>query len=833
MKRLNAVTRIALCLAILSVGALILADALGYVPNRATIVRRERQALCESIAISSSLLASRGEFETVLALVAQRNDDILSFGLRRNDGKLLVDIGDHAAGWGRGQRLEVGDRGTEPSDLRSLASDLPSTDTHVFVPILAGDRQWGAVEVHFVPPGPRFWLSSFGFSFNGLLAVAGVINFLLFYLFLRRVLQHLDPNKVVPDRVRGALDSLAEGLVLMDTTERIVLANEAFAQALGVAPHELQGRVVSELPWSQPGDDSTPDRLPWRETLAGNESPRGEALGLTLAKGQRRVFMCNSSAILDDRGARRGVVASFDDITLLEAKKNELLETVAALQKSQEDIHRQNAELERLATRDALTGCLNRRAFFEHFQQQWTTAVRHELPLSSIMVDVDHFKAVNDNHGHAAGDEVLRKVSAALMDVARDTDFVARYGGEEFCFLLTHTDIDAAEECADRLRHTIEKLDLGELSITASLGVSSLSLGAETSQEMLDQADQCLYAAKRGGRNRVVRWDRMPSDFDMQQVIEEVRYSRPATDTTMATRSIPFNAVSALLSALAYRDASTAAHCTRVADLCSATARGLMSVADAYLLEVASLLHDIGKIGVPDSILLKPAPLSDDEWSVIRLHDRIGVEIIDSSFACPELTNMVKNYHFKFSGDPDNPKAPKGKEIPLAARILAIADAYDSMTSDAVYRRQRTRQEAFHELVKCAGEQFDPELVERFIEVMVRRGKLPHVPEETPQVSKQVALTIGVEVERIAKAVDARDLNRLSSLVVRLEATAAKNGLGDISAQAHELAEMVAAEPELADLLAKTHELLDICRTTQQAYLRVEDDMARTALVDD
>ena len=377
---------------------------------------------------------------------------------------------------------------------------------------------------------------------------------------------------------------------------------------------------------------------------------------------------------------------------------------------------------------------------------------------------------------------------------------------------------------AERLRVALEELRFGQLSITASFGVSARCLGAETTQQMLDQADKCLYAAKRHGRNQVVRWDQLPDDFDLQQAEACTSKVHRDENAHASPQSIPYNAVSALLSALAYRDAATAAHSTRVADLCAATARGIMSVADAYVLEIAALLHDIGKIGVPDSILLKPGPLTEQEWRVMRMHDRIGVEIIDSSFACPQLTANVRGHHANYSGDPKDPTKPKREEIPVAARILAIADAFDAMTSDRVFRKGRSQKQAFQELRRCAGDQFDPELVERFIEIVVQRGK--PAESNSQQVSKQVALAIGVQVERIAQAVDAQDFQGLSSLVERLESAATKNGLHAISAQAHKLAELTVDDPDLVEIVETTHELLDLCRTTQRAYVDVVEQLA-------
>src|SRR5262249_27858647 len=155
---------------------------------------------------------------------------------------------------------------------------------------------------------------------------------------------------------------------------------------------------------------------------------------------------------------------------------------------------RQNQELRTLATRDPLTGCLNRRAFFTEFETHWAAAQRYDQALSIIMLDIDHFKSINDTHGHSAGDQVLQQVAAAVKSMLRKTDAVCRYGGEEFCILLPHTTLTEAAQAAERFRQGVAARKCGEISVTTSVGVSAVSLGAGQPQELLEQADKALYA---------------------------------------------------------------------------------------------------------------------------------------------------------------------------------------------------------------------------------------------------------------------------------------------------------------------------------------------------
>lgn len=257
-----------------------------------------------------------------------------------------------------------------------------------------------------------------------------------------------------------------------------------------------------------------------------------------------------------------------------------------------------------------LTECLNRRSFFTCFEEQWARTVEGNLPISGIMVDIDFFKSINDDHGHAVGDDVLRGIAATLRDSVRLGDLVCRYGGEEFCVLLPHTDIETATTIGEKVRVAIAVTKFPHLSVTASLGISSNSLGAKEPHELLDQADKCLYVAKRNGRNLVVRFDQVPEDVE----VDKTAISRTRTEDHIiepeGASQVPYRAVAALLSTLAYRHSETAGHSRRVADLCLMAAKGLLTPKETYTLEIAALLHDIGKIGVPDAILLKNGPLT-------------------------------------------------------------------------------------------------------------------------------------------------------------------------------------------------------------------------------
>jgi diguanylate cyclase (GGDEF)-like protein len=510
------------------------------------------------------------------------------------------------------------------------------------------------------------------------------------------------------------------------------------------------------------------------------------------------------------------VVTSFEDVTELDRKQKELRDALSSLKQSSEEIRQQNRELEWLATRDALTGCVNRRSFFKDFESIWHQTHTAEGELSAMMVDIDHFKSINDNHGHATGDDVLRKVAAVVMKTVAEGDIVCRYGGEEFSVLMPDTTLDDAELRAERIRLAIKALRVGDLKVTASLGVSSYVLKAASPQDLLDQADKCLYVAKRNGRNQVVRYDK--AEKQISQLSEIPATGRKEKRDTPSV-NIPFQAVTALVSAMSYRDQPTAAHSRRVADLCVATAEGLLSMRECYVLEIAALMHDIGKIGVPDAILQKRGQLSDEEWAIMRRHRSVSVQLVKASFGSETLTEIVEQYGIWFDPTQQSGGVVSVRRPSIAARVLAIADAFDSMTSDAVYRKRKSRTEAFEELRKCAGSQFDPELVERFISaVRLRSGERS----EMPGVSTDIALDIGVQIEWLMAALDDQDLTELRELTTKILNTAERAGLTNMAEVAEQLLDSLEQDKDMIGTMQAANELLDLCRMTQFSLIQGE-----------
>jgi diguanylate cyclase (GGDEF)-like protein/PAS domain S-box-containing protein len=485
---------------LITASILLVGDMLGLMPNVYKASLEARKKFVETLAVQLSYTAEKADWETIgvtMESIVQRNEDVLSAAIRRDsDDQLIAESGNHLRYW------------IQPDGDSS-------TPTHAQVPIFQGDRRWGTVEVSFSPIAPKSLLGFLQQPFVRLMLFVAISGFVGYLVLLKRTLRQLDPTQVIPGRVQAALDVLAEGVLIIDTNEQIVLANHAFSKIADLEPKDLLGRQISEIDWNHPEASGADAVFPWTLSLEDGRSHTGVPLTLSPDDEQVLTFAVNCAPITDDRGNKRGVMVTFDDVTELEEKNEELESMLLSLQESRDEIRRKNQELEILARDDPLTGCLNRRSFFDRFRKEFNSARLKDQTLACIMCDIDFFKAINDNYGHQVGDTVIRRVAEALKSVVRKHDMIGRYGGEEFCIMLHETDVAGAEAKAEHLRGMIQQLRFTEdettqdLSLTASFGVSDMSYGAEEPTALVDQADKALYDAKETGRNRVVRWDQI------------------------------------------------------------------------------------------------------------------------------------------------------------------------------------------------------------------------------------------------------------------------------------------------------------------------------------
>jgi len=360
----------------------------------------------------------------------------------------------------------------------------------------------------------------------------------------------------------------------------------------------------------------------------------------------------------------------------------------------------------RLALTDPLSGLGNHRSFQERLKHELLRAEADDEPFTLCMIDVDDFKRINDLYGHPVGDRVLASVGRRL----RQNGEAFRLGGDEFALLLPGVTADEALSTASSVLARIGSLELADVgSVTASAGIAGFPHQAFDRDELIRLADSALYWAKEHGKNRVHVY--------RPDVVELAELRRLAHGPDRAAR---FRAAASLAKAVDARDTYTGSHSTRVAELSAWIAHRLgLDREHIELTRLAGSLHDLGKLAIPEEILRKPGPLTDPERLVLQRHPEIGHRMLESLGVDP-VAEWVLHHHERWDGT-GYPERLCGDEIPLGARIIFVADAYDAMTSDRAYRGRLTPREAIEELERCSGTQFDPEIVAAFARELVDR----------------------------------------------------------------------------------------------------------------
>lgn len=378
------------------------------------------------------------------------------------------------------------------------------------------------------------------------------------------------------------------------------------------------------------------------------------------AYGGRGAYLWGSASRLrDDSGNVVGAIESIRDTT---------------------DRKRYEEQLKYLSLHDPLTGLYNR-AFFEKEMQRLNES--REFPITIVSADIDDLKLVNDTLGHDAGDEMLKACASVLKHSLRKSDILARIGGDEFAAILPRTGEKTGEEIAGRI-HSYVALYNSErpgLHLSISVGTATAKTGDVSLMETLKKSDHLMYREK--------------------------LYRKPKSQL-----------VDTLLAALAEKDYIAENHAQRISDLCLKLGKRMgLSSRQLNKLALLAQVHDLGKVGIPDAILFKRGPLSDKEWEIMRQHPEKGYRIAIHSPDLSEVADLILKHHERWDGK-GYPLGLKGEEIPVECRVLAIADAFDTMTSDRPYREAKTREEAIQELKKCAGTQFDPKLTDMFVSLL-------------------------------------------------------------------------------------------------------------------
>jgi diguanylate cyclase (GGDEF)-like protein/putative nucleotidyltransferase with HDIG domain len=408
------------------------------------------------------------------------------------------------------------------------------------------------------------------------------------------------------------------------------------------------------------------------------------------------------------------------------------------------------------AITDGLTNVKTHRFFMEALSSEWKRSSRAGRSFSLVLMDLDRFKFVNDFYGHLEGDLVLQRVGQILETNCRRSDVVARYGGDEFVMLMPETSMEQARQLSSKLRGWIASDPLlREKNISASFGIACYPLHGSSPQELIQVADASMYLSKHQGGNTVStadhvdpnearRWKRDvleaylgvtlkrlfstgPEAFDeIHQRLRQFTDSLPDSETAAVSANtgaaaVPqsiLDTVTSLAYAIDAKDQYTQGHSQKVSAYAALLAEALgMTEVEVDEIRLAAVLHDVGKVGIPEQILNKSGPLNPEEWETMKTHVIYGARILEPLTPLARIREMVLHHHEFFDGS-GYPHGLAAEKIPLGARIITIADSYDTITSDRSYKKGRPAEEALAELERCAQTQFDAQLVQLFVMTM-------------------------------------------------------------------------------------------------------------------
>ena len=366
---------------------------------------------------------------------------------------------------------------------------------------------------------------------------------------------------------------------------------------------------------------------------------------------------------------------------------------------------RENRErLLREANTDVLTSLHNRRYAQETLARETERSLRYNHIVGAAIVDIDNFKLFNDSYGRVEGDQVLKAVAKTLAGIVRTSDVIARYDGDAFLLILPETDADGVAGIARRIQAEMCRFTYStgagqRIPVTCSVGSALFPSRSGTQSELLGLAESAVDAARKAGGNTH-------------------RSANATPKGESGDPSVRCTVLEGLVEAVDGKDHYTRHHSDMVARLSVAAADRLCLPEEVRdTVRIASLLHDVGKLGIPNGILRKPGPLTDVEYKVMKEHPSLGAKIVQELPQLPQVLAAIKHHHERYDGT-GYPDGLKESEIPLISRIMAVADAYSAMTSDRPYRKSLGHGTAIEELKRSAGQQFDPDIVALFMDIL-------------------------------------------------------------------------------------------------------------------
>lgn len=445
------------------------------------------------------------------------------------------------------------------------------------------------------------------------------------------------------------------------------------------------------------------------------------ARGTALCKRNGKPFRFTGLQIdiTEHKEAERELKNHLDDLKFALASEKILMD----------ELDRKNKELIELSITDGLTGMYNHRFLQERFDYEFKRIRRYGGLLSCILIDIDHFKVVNDTYGHQIGDMVLCQIAAIMKNNSREIDICGRYGGEEF-MIITNLQIENAIKYATKLHAAIDNhvFECGhnKIHITVSIGIAEYNSDIKNKQELIERADTAMYKAKMDGRNLIRIWkdaEKVDDNITDRLGIQKMKGKFQAISKQI--RLIYMDSTDALIKAVDAKDPFAREHSKNVSEYSKEIAKHMrLSEQEVEIIHYAGMLHDIGKIGIKDDILVKKEELTEKENDLLRSHPEVGVNILKEIKFFEKEIPIILHHHERYDGT-GYPHGLQGREIPLGARIIAVADAFDAMTSGRTYKNRMAWKMAVDEIRKASGTQFAPEIVNVFLELIENRKIAP------------------------------------------------------------------------------------------------------------
>ncbi|MDI6709296.1 MAG: diguanylate cyclase [Thermoanaerobacterales bacterium] len=517
---------------------------------------------------------------------------------------------------------------------------------------------------------------------------------------------------------RMALEYMVYRLVLLNSHSAVMVirrdgrihsVNRVAESIFTIRREEVVGRRFSGVfsGRAQPGEVAF--SYPVEDVISSGDDACNIERDYEDSEGRRHTLLVDCQALRSEGGSIHGAALIVRDIT-----ERKLVEE----------------SLRGLSIRDGMTALYNHTYLRESLVRKVAEAEAGGGRLAFLMLDVDNFKSYNDCFGHPAGDELLQTLARILERNARVSDIVARYGGDEFAIILSDADEAAAVELGERIRRAVREYHfphreaLPDGRVTVSVGVACYPGDADDADGLVRLADEALYTAKRNAKNRVEvyfsAFKELQADWPQEQ-------------------GLLYN-VGGLLAMVNSKDRYTYGHSEKVAYWASRLARAAgLTAEEVRMVRLAAFLHDIGKVSIPERVLNKPGVLNERERRLIRDHPVTGAAIIRHLKPLQDIIPAILHHHERYDGT-GYPDGLAGERIPLPARIIALADSWDAITSERPYQRARSAGEAVAEIKRCTGTQFDPELASLFINEVLAREPATRVDDGMP-VGKEALIT--------------------------------------------------------------------------------------------